>query len=40
MARSQSLNFDHGPTKIWKLQSFAGTENTLAFANVARAGFP
>src|ERR1700704_5860513 len=25
LALSQSLNFDHGPTKMWNLQSFAAT---------------
>src|SRR5947207_13340922 len=28
---SQSVNFDQGPTKRWKLQSFADTEITFAF---------
>src|SRR4051812_17435546 len=29
-ALSQSLNLDHGPTKMWKLQSFAATVIGLA----------
>src|SRR5690348_4381130 len=38
-ALSQSLNFDHGPTKMWKLQSFACTVIGLAVANDSSAGF-
>src|SRR5512141_1063013 len=38
-ARSQSENLDHGPTKMWKLQSLAWTVITLFFANVSSAGF-
>src|ERR1041385_8208663 len=37
-ALSQSENFDQGPTKMWKLQSFACTEIGFAFANVSSAG--
>src|SRR5258706_15592579 len=32
LARSQSLKFVVGRTKMWKLQSFAWTEITFAFA--------
>src|SRR5450755_1733020 len=38
-ARSQSLNFDHGPTKMWKLQSFACTVTTFVVAKLSSAGF-
>src|SRR5512140_1780486 len=38
-ARSQSENLDHGPTKMWKLQSFAWTVMGLFFAKVSSAGF-
>src|SRR5262249_42170300 len=38
-ALSHSLNVDHGPTKMWKLQSRACTEIGLAFWNDSRAGF-
>src|SRR5512135_3306523 len=37
-ALSQSENFDHGPTKMWKLQSFAATEIAFAFWKVSSAG--
>src|SRR5207302_35541 len=36
---SQSENFDHGPTKMWKLQSFAATVMLLLFWNDSSAGF-
>src|SRR6476469_3773550 len=39
LARSQSENFDQGPTKMWKLQSLAWTVMGFAFANVSSAGF-
>src|SRR5436190_18389019 len=35
---SQSENFDHGPTKMWKLQSLAATEIAFAFWNDSSAG--
>src|SRR6478672_10395243 len=35
LARSQSVKFDQGPTKMWKLHSFACTDTTLFFANVS-----
>src|SRR5512142_1716073 len=38
-ALSQSENFDHGPTKMWKLQSFACTVIGFAVANFSSAGF-
>src|SRR5471030_572022 len=38
-ARSQSLNFVVGRTKMWKLQSFAWTAIVLDFANVSNPGF-
>src|SRR5690348_2493401 len=38
-ALSQSLYLDHGPTKMWKLQSFACTVIGFAFAKVSSAGF-
>src|SRR5258708_21175720 len=37
--RSQSENFDQGPTKMWKLQSLAWTVIGFAFAKVSSAGF-
>src|SRR5689334_13163204 len=37
-ARSQSVNFDHGPTKMWKLQSFACTVIGFFCANDSSAG--
>src|SRR3954465_15147102 len=33
---SQSVNLDHGPTKMWKLHSRACTVMGLVFANVSR----
>src|SRR5258706_8526267 len=39
LARSQSVKFDQGPTKMWKLHSFACTDTTLFFANDSSAGF-
>src|SRR5882672_321781 len=38
LALSHSENFDHGPTKMWKLQSFAATVIGFAFANDSSAG--
>src|SRR5437868_9876256 len=35
---SQSENLDHGPTKMWKWQSFAAPEIALALANDSSAG--
>src|SRR5258706_67047 len=37
--RSQSLNFDHGPTKMWKLHSLAWTVIGFVFANDSSPGF-
>ena len=38
-ALSQSENLDHGPTKMWKLQSFACTVIAFAAWNFSSAGF-
>src|SRR4029077_15320472 len=40
-ARSQSVNFDHGPTKMWKLQVVWSAVTVIGFfaANSSRAGF-
>src|SRR2546430_963429 len=35
---SQSENFDHGPTKMWKWQSFAATVIAFVLANDSRPG--
>src|SRR5689334_15192805 len=37
-ALSQSENFDHGPTKMWKLQSLAATVIGFAAENDSSAG--
>src|SRR6478735_1370973 len=41
LVRSQSENFDHGPTKMWKLQVplSAVTVIGFAFENASRSGF-
>src|SRR5690242_19898642 len=39
LARSQSVKFDQGPTKMWKLQSFACTVIGFALAKVSSPGF-
>src|SRR6185369_7485762 len=38
-ALSQSVNFDHGPTKIWKLQSVAATVIGVLRVAASSAGF-
>src|SRR5258706_14660715 len=38
-ARSQSENFDHGPTKMWNWHSFAWTEIGFVLAKVSSPGF-
>src|SRR5262245_48131056 len=40
LARSQFENFDHGPTKTWKLQVAGSAETVIGFfwANSSRAG--
>ena len=36
LARSQSVNFDHGPTKMWKLQVAGSAVTVIGFFGLER----